>query len=255
MSAMIVIPARLASTRLPDKLLLAETGKPLICHTVDVAVQACRCGAGLFSRVIVATDHASILDAVNRYADERELPVRAVMTRADHACGTDRIAEVAAALGSEYDAIVNIQGDEPEMEPDEVVRLGRMLEDADMATLAYPIQSEEDYRNPNLVKVVLREDGRALYFSRSPIPYHRDPAPGQGTRAYGHVGMYGYRRDTLMRFVSLPQGTLEKAEKLEQLRALENGISIAVGVMAARPPKGIDAPEDYAAFVLRVKKA
>ncbi len=254
MSSMIVIPARRASTRLPNKLLLDETGLPLICHTLDTAVRACRAWPDRFGRIIVAVDDAEILDVVNTHAKRHDLPARAMMTRPDHACGTDRIAEVAESLPEEIDRIVNIQGDEPELEPEHILSLDQMLEDAMMATLAYPIEQKEDFENPNLVKVVLGVDSLALYFSRSPIPHHRDGFPVEQSLGLGHIGLYGYRRSTLMRFVSLPQGQLEQLEKLEQLRALENGISIAVGVLDQRPAKGIDTREDYEAFVLRMKE-
>jgi len=254
MSSMIVIPARRASTRLPDKLLLDETGLPLICHTVDTAVQACRLWPERFSRIIVAADDPEILDAVNDYAQHRQLPARAMMTRIDHPCGTDRIAEVAESLPPEIERIINIQGDEPELEPEHILNLDQMLEEAMMATLAYPIDSVEDFTNPNLVKVITDVSGMALYFSRSAIPYYREGVVVGEQLGLGHIGLYGYRRSTLMRFVSLPQGELEKKEKLEQLRALENGISIAVGVLHSRPPKGIDTREDYDAFVRRMKE-
>lgn len=253
MNCRLIIPARYASTRLPKKLLLAQTGKAVICHTVDVAVAACRLAPSLFSGATVATDHEEIMRVVNEYAVANHLPVEAVMTRVDHLSGSDRIAETVNKLSEPAEVIINIQGDEPELEPELVVGLARFMQEhpaAQMATLAYSIEGA-DVLNPNLVKVVVGCDGRGLYFSRSPIPYDR-AAGGPAKRAYGHVGIYAYRRDTLLRFVGMPRGVLEELENLEQLRALENGIDIHVQLLAQRPPKGIDTPEDYADFVARV---
>ncbi len=246
--------ARYASTRLPQKLLLNRTGKAVICHTVDTAVAACRLAPDLFSGATVATDHEDIKLIVNAYAHHHHLPVEAVMTREDHVSGSDRIAEAVVKLGDPVDAVINIQGDEPELDPQLVVDLARYMNEhpqTPMATLAYPIEGK-DVLNPNLVKVVTGTDGRALYFSRSAIPYDRAAgAPAQ--RAYGHVGIYAYRRETLLEFVNLPRGVLESLESLEQLRALENGIGIHVQILAQRPPKGIDTPEDYEDFVARFR--
>lgn len=254
MSCRLIIPARYASTRLPQKLLLRETGKAVICHTVDTAVAAFRLAPELFSGATVATDHEEILSAVNAYAAAQQLPVEALMTRVDHVSGSDRIAEAVDKLRDPAEVIINIQGDEPELDPQLVVDLARYMQEhpqVEMATLAYPIAGA-DVLNPNLVKVVIANDGRALYFSRSPIPYDR-AAGGAATQALGHVGIYAYRRETLLRFVKMPRGTLEALESLEQLRAMENGIGIYVRTLTQRPPKGIDTPEDYADFVARVK--
>lgn len=252
MSCRLIIPARYASTRLPQKLLLDRTGKAVICHTVDTAVAACKLAPELFSGATVATDHEDIRLIVNSYAHHNHLPVEAVMTREDHVSGSDRIAEAVVGLGEEVDVVINIQGDEPELDPQLVVDLARHMNanpHTGMATLAYPIAGA-DVLNPNLVKVVTGTGGRALYFSRSPIPYDR-AAGGPAQAAYGHVGIYAYRRETLLEFVNLPRGVLESLESLEQLRALENGIGIHVELLKQRPPKGIDTPEDYEDFVSR----
>jgi 3-deoxy-manno-octulosonate cytidylyltransferase (CMP-KDO synthetase) len=238
-----VIPARFASTRLPGKPLLAETGRPLIQHVVDAARRATR-----LTRVIVATDDPRIAEAVARFGGE------AVLTRADHPSGTDRVAEVAAAL-PDAAIIVNLQGDEPEVSGDTLDQVVRLLEDdpeAPMATLATPIHDIETYHDPSCVKVVSSRQGRALYFSRSPIPHHRDGLPeDRGTPlGYLHLGLYAYRRDFLLRLAALPPSPLESAEKLEQLRVLESGQPIALGIVD-EPSVGIDTPEDYRRFVAR----
>ncbi len=210
-----VIPARYASTRLPGKALAMIDGRPMICH---VAQRARR--AKSIERVLVATDDARIRAAVE------PLGVEVVMTRADHPSGTDRLAEVAAGLAA--DILVNVQGDLPLLDPDMIDRLAeRLAADASlpMATLATPIHSEEELLSPHVVKVVTARDGRALYFSRAPIPHDRDGRPGPlSGAAFGwrHVGMYGYRRDTLLRLASLAPTPLELREKLEQIRALEH---------------------------------
>ncbi|MGP0068212.1 MAG: 3-deoxy-manno-octulosonate cytidylyltransferase [Isosphaeraceae bacterium] len=240
-----VIPARFASTRLPGKPLLSATGRPLIQHVVEAAKQARSLG-----RIIVATDDMRIAEAVTRFGGE------VAMTRADHATGTDRVAEVAANLGGTR-IIVNLQGDEPEVSGAALDRVVALLEDdpeSPMATLATPIRSESVYRDPSCVKVVCSRRGRALYFSRSPIPCHRDglPEPTSSTPpvAYLHLGLYAYRREFLLGLGSLPPSPLEAAEKLEQLRVLEAGYPIAVGVVD-EPSIGIDTPEDYQRFVER----
>ena len=181
------------------------------------------------------------------------------MTRADHPTGTDRVAEVAAQIGQAR-IIVNVQGDEPEIAGDTIDRLVSLLEtdrDAPMATLATPIRDEAVYRDPSCVKVVCSRRGRALYFSRSPIPCHRDGLPGPSapnpTLAHLHLGLYAYRRDFLLSIGSLPRSPLEAAEKLEQLRVLEAGHPIAIGIVE-EPSIGIDTPEDYRRFVERWKK-
>lgn len=241
MHAVVVIPARYASQRLPAKPLLNDTGKFLIQHVHEQAAKAKR-----VSGVIVATDDRRIFDAVASFGG------RAAMTRTDHPSGTDRIAEVAAALDA--DVIVNLQGDEPQFDPADLdLLVGLMASDpaVGMATLAIPLRNRADYLNPNVVKVVCDRDGRALYFSRSPIPFVRDGEP-DFTRTpppfLQHLGVYAYRREVLLRLAATPPHPLEQAEKLEQLRALAHGIAIKVGVIATAH-RGVDTPEDYAAFV------
>jgi len=251
--AAIVIPARLESSRLPRKLLRADTGIPLLCHTLEAAAQAASRTGGRIADIVAAVDHPDLFAAVEAHRRSRGLPVRAEMTRADHPSGSDRMAEVASRLPAEIDVLVNLQGDEPEMDPDAVVRLLSLLDEAeaDLATLAWPIRDAADFANPNLVKVVLGAAGEALYFSRSPIPFDRDGAGATPHLGLGHLGLYAYRRSALARFVALPPGRLERLEKLEQLRALENGMRIRVGVLPGRPPKGVDTEEDYREFVRR----
>ncbi len=252
MKCRIIVPARFASTRLPQKLVLKDTGKALICHTVDAAVKVCRAEPELFSGVAVATDDEMILEIVNSYASENNLPVEAVMTRVDHQSGSDRIAEAVSNINDESEVVINIQGDEPEIEPELVINLAKFMaenQSVEMATLAYPI-SGEAVLNPNLVKVVIGADGRGLYFSRSPVPYDR-AANSHCDNAYGHVGIYAYRQNALMRFVGFPKGALEPLESLEQLRALEHGMDIYVIKLTHRPAKGIDTPEDYQEFAAR----
>lgn len=248
MRAVIIIPARLESTRLPNKLLLAESGRPLICHTVERAVGICRTGGG-FVEVVVAADDERIVAAVTAFAREKGLAVRAVMTDPGHQSGSDRIAEVARSLPPDIDAVLNLQGDEPEIPAEAVRELAGFFAAArpDIATLVYPIR-EADRANPALVKAVLGAEGRALYFSRADIPYRRDDGDF-APPSYGHVGVYLYDRKALERFVELPAGVLERTEKLEQLRALENGMTIGAHVLTQRTPKGIDTREDYEEFL------
>lgn len=242
MAIVAIIPARLGSTRLPGKVLLDKTGWPLIRH-----VWASARRAGLLSRIVIATDDRRVADAALAFGAE------AVLTRADHPNGTTRLSEAAAILGLHADDIVvNIQGDEPEVEPEAIDAAVAILEHArtDMATIAVPFAEGEDPPDPNCVKVVLSAAGTALYFSRSPIPFDRDakgiPPPG----LLRHVGLYVYRRAFLDRFIALPPAPSELAEQLEQLRALHHGHTIAV---ALRPEArvGIDTPEQYEAFVRR----
>ncbi len=243
MNVVAVIPARYASSRFPGKLLAKETGKYLIEHVYEQV-----CQAGLVDRVLIATDDRRIGQA----SDEFGAPWR--MTRTDHISGTDRIAEVAGSL--EADIIVNVQGDEPEIEPesiDQMIELLRGDDRADMATLAapFPPGEDEDVNNPNVVKVVVDRNGHALYFSRWPIPYQRDEKDNKPLYRK-HLGVYAYRREVLARLSKLEPTPLEKAEKLEQLRALENGIVIAVG-QVDRSAEGIDTSEQYSKFVKRYK--
>ncbi len=237
-----VIPARFASTRLPGKPLLDLTGIPLIVHVVEAARRSRR-----LDRIIVATDDRRIYDVV------RACGAEAMMTRDDHPSGTDRVAEVAAAC-PEAEIIVNLQGDEPEIEPDAIDRVVDLLDwdrAASMSTVATPIRDVSVYLDPSCVKVVVAGNGRALYFSRSPIPMHRDGPPPDGEPlGLLHLGLYAYRRDFLSRLATLPPSPLERAEKLEQLRVLESGEPIAVAVVDERSV-GIDTPEDYRRFVER----
>ncbi|MDR1535296.1 MAG: 3-deoxy-manno-octulosonate cytidylyltransferase [Planctomycetota bacterium] len=252
MRAAIIIPARLESSRLPGKLLLAETGQPLICHTAIMAASVMAAAPGIFIEVMVAADHPELVEAVDKLAREKGLAVRAMLTRSDHQSGSDRIAEAAERLGADIDAVLNLQGDEPELPPENVIGLVDFMarSGADIATLVYPVTSEAERGNPALVKAVLGAGGRTLYFSRSDIPFRRGEGPWTPP-AYGHVGIYLYRRESLKLFVSLPPGNLERTEKLEQLRALENGMSIYALVLEKQPPKGIDTREDYDGFVRR----
>jgi 3-deoxy-manno-octulosonate cytidylyltransferase (CMP-KDO synthetase) len=247
--AVAVIPARYASTRFPGKPLAALTGKPLIQHVVERARQC----QGI-ARVIVATDDLRIHDAA------RDFGCETIMTRADHPNGTSRIAEVAQHLDCEL--VVNIQGDEPELEPELVdLAIGALQADGEavISTVASPFAEGEDPSNPNVVKCAVSLRGRAMLFSRSAIPFHRDGAiaaeSGEDAAAPAacplkHVGLYVYRRTFLPTFVSLEPAPLELTESLEQLRVLEHGYAIAVALGVSHA-QGIDTPEQYAAFVAR----
>ena len=238
MKTAIVIPARYASSRLPAKPLLRETGKYLIQHVYE---RACESAADI---AIVATDDRRIFDAVKSFGGN------VVMTRDDHPSGTDRVAEVAEKLDA--DIIVNVQGDEPMIESGTLDLLARLLEqdcESEMATLAVPITSLEQWRDPNCVKVVCDTLGRALYFSRGPIPYVRDGEPDFSTRRFlQHLGLYAYRRDFLLKLAKLPPEPLELTEKLEQLRVLALGYRIQIGVVP-HAHRGVDTPADYQRFV------
>ncbi|MCC7476302.1 MAG: 3-deoxy-manno-octulosonate cytidylyltransferase [Pirellulales bacterium] len=271
MRGFVVIPARYASTRLPRKMLLRETGKTLLQHTYETA-----CAARLPAGVLIATDHPEIAREVERFGG------RCIMTSPQCASGTDRVAEVARQVPS-AEILINVQGDEPEMSPDNIDRVIELLEQnpaVGMATLATPIRSPEQLANPACVKVVFDHAGRALYFSRSPIPYVRDAPPAAtapsaasiasaaggeshiatATRFntpplfHQHLGIYAYRRDSLLEIAALPPSSLEQAEKLEQLRVLEAGRTILVASVE-HSAAGIDTPEDYAAFVARHRLA
>jgi 3-deoxy-manno-octulosonate cytidylyltransferase (CMP-KDO synthetase) len=243
----IVIPARYASTRLPAKALLRQTGKYLVQHVYERACQARHAAA-----VIVATDDPRIVAAVKSFGG------RVVLTRRDHASGTDRVAEVAAGL--DVDLVVNLQGDEPLVEPASLDLLVELLErdpSAGMATLATPLGSREQWHNPNCVKVVCDADGRALYFSRSPIPFVRDGEPDFTARPawfLQHLGLYAYRRGFLLQLARLPPAPLERMEKLEQLRVLALGYTIRVGVVP-HASIGVDTPGDYERFVQVYRQA
>lgn len=240
-----VIPARLASTRLPRKLLLTETGRPLLQYTYEQAQQA-----ESLSDVIIAADSPEIVAVARRFGARCELT-------GDHCSGTDRIAEVVRRVCPEADIIVNIQGDEPEIDPasiDLAVDLLRRNPEAHMSTLAATIRTREQLDSPACVKVVCGADGRALYFSRHAIPYVRDRDPDELLQQDSpwrlHIGLYAYRRRFLLDLTSRPPSQLEQLEKLEQLRALEAGATILVGQVAAHAA-GIDTPEDYSRFVAR----
>jgi 3-deoxy-manno-octulosonate cytidylyltransferase (CMP-KDO synthetase) len=232
-----LIPARYASVRFPGKPLALIAGKPLVQHVVE----RCRLSRSL-SDVIVATDDDRIRKVAEQFC-------RVEMTRSDHPSGSDRIAEVALRLAAE--AIINIQGDEPLIDPRVIDAVAAELERSQMSTAATRIRDAKDFDNPNVVKVVVSGAGRALYFSRRTIPYVRDAASRSVDEQMAafpflkHLGIYGYRRETLLRLVGLPVSPLEQAEKLEQLRALENGIQIGV-VEVAHESVGVDVPEDVA---------
>ncbi|WP_353171879.1 3-deoxy-manno-octulosonate cytidylyltransferase [Paracandidimonas soli] len=245
-----IVPARAASTRLPDKPLLDIAGKPMVVRTAE---QALKSGA---LRVVIATDDTRILDAAQSHG------VHAVLTRRDHPTGTDRLAEAVDILGLPDDAIiVNVQGDEPLIDPALVRSVAELLSrtpEAAIATCAARITQAETLFNPNAVKVVLNAAGLALFFSRAPIPWARN-AYGQtrdnilekaqqalddGLPALHHIGLYAYRAEFLRRFPALPEGHLEKRESLEQLRALEHGHGIAVHIAGSHPAAGVDTRED-----------
>ncbi len=232
-----IIPARYASTRFPGKPLALIAGRPLIQYVVEQCKKAKSLG-----EVIVATDDARIAEVVKKFC-------RVEMTRPEHLSGTDRIAEVAARC--QCDALVNVQGDEPLIDPAVIDAVAGALAQNEMSTAATRIKNPADYDNPNVVKVVVNAAGRALYFSRRTIPYLREAASGSVSEQLAafpflkHLGIYGYRRGTLLRLVKFPVSLLENAEKLEQLRALENGIPIAV-VNVDYDSVGVDAPEDVA---------
>ena len=233
----VVIPARYASERLPGKPLRNIAGKPMIQHVHERAVES---GA---REVIIATDDERIAEACSGFSAD------CCMTSADHRSGTDRLAEVAQLRGWPADRIVvNLQGDEPLMPPDLLGQCAALLDDerADVATLASPLQSEDDFRNPNVVKVVRDDEGFALYFSRATIPHSRSAKTNDLAResALHHHGIYAYRNDVLQRIVSAEQSALEKAEQLEQLRALSLGMKIKLGVPATRPGQGVDTEDD-----------
>jgi 3-deoxy-manno-octulosonate cytidylyltransferase (CMP-KDO synthetase) len=232
MSAVAVIPARWASTRFPGKPLFPILGKPLIQHTWERCLKA-----KSVSQVIVATDDMRIAEAAFAFGAE------VTLTSPKHPSGTDRLAEVAARLrGVKH--IINVQGDEPAIDPRLIDRLAKALQETprlEMVTAACPFPEENDALNPNNVKVVTALDGRALYFSRSPIPFDRDNT--SRVRPLWHIGLYGYRRDFLAQFVRWKPTPLENSEKLEQLRALEHGASIKV-ITTKSHGVGVDTPED-----------
>ncbi len=245
MNFKVVIPARYASTRLPGKPLLEINGKPMVQWVVDAAC------ASAANEVLVATDDQRIAQAVS---NPRGAGSIAVLTSSEHRSGTDRIAEVARQRGWHDDTIVvNVQGDEPQMPAQLIEQVAKFLADqptAQIATLCTPIESLEEFLNPHVVKVVSADDSTALYFSRAPIPWYRDAAPAglvSQTQYHGamrHLGIYAYRVSALLRLTQLPPTSLEQAESLEQLRALQAGMRIVVAAAIAQPGMGIDTPQD-----------
>lgn len=251
----VLIPARMASSRLPNKPLADIAGLPMIVH---VARRACQSKAG---EVVVAADDQRIVDACAAHG------IRAILTRADHPSGSDRLAEACTLLDLHDDHIVvNVQGDEPLMDPsliDAVAALLAQHPHAAMGTAAHPIDTLEDYNNPNVVKVTLDRRGLAHYFSRAPIPFARDmqghawwkddetslPAPLR------HIGIYSYRTRFLRKFPTLPQAPTEQLEALEQLRALWHGHEIAVHTTVHAPGPGVDTPEDLARVRILLERA
>lgn len=253
------IPARYGSTRFAGKVLARETGKFLIQHTYERA-----CAASLPEKVIIAADDERIADAAKTFGAE------CILTSTEHKSGTDRIAE--AVRDIDVEIVVNLQADEPEIEPENIDYLAELLvknPDYPMATLATAFETVEQVTNPNIVKVIISRCisitshesratsdgiGRAIYFSRSPIPYDREKAGvGKIQQYLRHIGIYAYRKDFLLKFTKLPQTPLEQIEKLEQLRAIENGFGILVGKVK-HTCDGIDTPQQYAEFVKRVKQ-
>jgi 3-deoxy-manno-octulosonate cytidylyltransferase (CMP-KDO synthetase) len=238
MSFTVIIPARMASTRLPGKPLADIGGKPMVVRVAE------RAWLSQAAQVIVATDHAEVMAACRAHG------IDARMTRDDHPSGTDRIAEVAAGLAADA-VIVNVQGDEPLIDPALIDACASCVAvDTPMATAAHPIDDIAEVFNPNVVKVVLDARGDALLFSRAPLPWHRDGFAQDRSRmpdGYAplrHVGLYAYRQDFLQRYPTLPPSPLETIEALEQLRVLWNGIRIAVHIVGQVPPAGVDTPED-----------
>ena len=245
MTFTVLVPARFASTRLPGKPLADIAGLPMI---VRVARNAARSSA---LRVVVAADDASIVDACTAHG------VEALLTRADHPTGSDRLAEACVQLGLDgSELVVNVQGDEPLLDPQMIDACAAVLAqhpDCVMSTAAHAIDAAAELDNPNVVKVVLDAAGRALYFSRAPIPWARDaraqgaaPVPTGPEAPLRHIGLYAYRAGFLRRFPTLPISPLERIEALEQLRVLWHGEKIVVHVSASRPGPGVDTPEDLA---------
>jgi 3-deoxy-manno-octulosonate cytidylyltransferase (CMP-KDO synthetase) len=239
LNVLIVIPARYAAVRFPGKPLVEIMGKPMIQHVFEGARQARRA-----TRILVATEDERIKAAVEKAGGE------AILTRADHRTGTDRVAEVAAHIAA--DIYINVQGDEPLIDPVTIDAVAAAMLDDQAVQLCTPcsaITKKQDIMDPNVVKVVLDFDGKALYFSRAPIPWVRDTGTAVAARHWKHIGIYGYRRDTLLEFPTLPPGELERIEQLEQLRWLENGFHMQV-VESEYDPVAVDVPAD----VERVEK-
>ena len=249
----VVVPARYASTRLPAKPLLDLGGKPMVARTAERAMQS---GA---EEVWVATDHPDVMAAAALHG------LSVMLTRTDHPSGTDRLAEVIEQRGWDDDTIVvNVQGDEPLIDPALIARTARQLAEsgANIATVAHPISKAVDHFNPNIVKVVCKADGDALYFSRAPIPYARDHFAREGKEslpagipAFRHVGLYAYRARFLRAYARLAPSPLEAFEALEQLRALFHGFRISVLISDHLPMPGVDTPEDAARMQEYFRKA
>ena len=235
MSFTVVIPARYASTRLPGKPLLDIAGKPMLQHTWERALLS---GA---ARVVIATDDSRILVTAKAFGAD------VVMTAATHQSGSDRICEVADALGlDDSESVINVQADEPLIPPEAINQVAECLSlntAFGIATLCELIEDEREYSKPSSVKVVMDKTGRALYFSRAPIP----AGESHPDECYRHIGIYAYRVGVLRQFVTWPVAASEAVERLEQLRALYNGVPIHVSVAPARIPAGVDTPEDLAA--------
>lgn len=245
MKIVVCIPARYDSTRFPGKVLAKDTGKYLVQHTYE---QACK--ARLPQSVLIAADDEKIVAAAETFG------AVCVLTRADHQSGTDRIAEAVGDVKT--DIVINVQGDEPNIDPAHIDQLAELLlknPDVPMATLATPLRRAEQVADPNVVKAIVDASGRAIYFSRCPIPYDRENAGvGPAGQYLRHIGIYAYRKDFLLTLTGLPQTPLEKLEKLEQLRVIENGFPILVGIVTDTS-EGIDTPEQYAAFVREYRNA
>ncbi|MCH8119247.1 MAG: 3-deoxy-manno-octulosonate cytidylyltransferase [Planctomycetes bacterium] len=243
MKILAVIPARFSSTRFACKVLAKDTGKFLVQHTYEQA-----CLAKLPEKVIIATDDEKIVAAAETFGAE------CIMTSVEHKSGTDRIAEAVADM--DVDIVVNLQADEPEIEPGNIDYLAQLLidnPDYQMATLAADFQNAQQVADPNIVKVITDCNNSAIYFSRFPIPYDREKTGVGDVQNYlRHLGIYAYRKQFLLNITALPQTPLERLEKLEQLRAIENGFPILVGKVK-HVCDGIDTPQQYAEFVKRQK--
>lgn len=241
--AVVIIPARYHSTRLPGKVLLNRSGKYLVQHTYEQVSKA-----RLVGRVLIATDDHRVVRAVRSFGGE------VVLTSKRFRSGTERVAAIAAKLP--YPFVVNVQADEPEINPkyiDAVIRLLGMDKKAGMSSLACPFDKKVDIADPNKVKVVLDKHKYALYFSRSPIPYQPRVKSVKSAVALRHLGIYGYRKDVLLSLVRIPPSPMEKLENLEQLRALENGIRIKIGIVKSAQT-GIDTFRDYQYFLQRLRE-
>ena len=243
MKIIVVIPARYESTRFPGKVLAKETGKYLIQHTWEQVKKA-----SIVEKIIIATDSEKVLSACKSFGAE------CVMTSAEHQSGTDRIAEAVEKIDA--DIVINVQADEPEIEPANIELLAKLMLDnpqAKMATLIAKFENKEQIANPNIVKAIIGKDRFAKYFSRSVIPYCRKNGPvGDINDYYRHLGIYAYTKDFLLHITKLPAGKLEQIEQLEQLRVLEYGFEILTGLVKHIAP-GIDTQEQYLEFVKRVK--